>query len=746
MEMHLSQEEVVAVGFMPRFIARLAIVLSWPLNFCSPGLIESLFNRLGRNYKFATVSQAQKARNSVCFVNKKCRNQNGCLKRSLAVFVYLLLVRKKCSWCTGFLMDPFRAHAWIEIGNIPIGEYDDAELYTRMIKTEDTDEIIDGYITEKHETNSFESIDNARIRDLLKTLISRKKEFTLIFLFGIFSSVINLTQPELLSRMVQHGIRGITNPNFILFLLAIVFSTFFSTLQYYYLQKVGELTVSQTRKKLTSHLMNLHISEYDQRNIGDFISRVGDDAGKLRIGIIQLIVSMTSSLFLSIGSILLLFFKDIMLSFLTLIIITTVFFIVLMMSNTIQKASFEVQKHSSKLLSLLTRDLLGIRTIRATNETESEINQNNLTIDKITELGIKLSKVQALLTPISNLGLQISIMAVVGIGMYRVSIGLMSISDLTGFLLLLYMAIGPLGQIFTSFSGVSEALGALNRIEEILNLPTESQHDIILKNNKQNLSEATIIFENVSFSYKHNFSLANDELVDYVLKSVSFKIFKGEHVAIVGPSGAGKSTILQILERFYDIDKGNVFLNGYNIKNINRLEMRNQFSYVEQNAPLLAGTLLDNLKFGNSAVTNEECLRILKTVGLGYLVEKSSLGLELIIGENGVGVSGGEKQRIALARAILSDKPILLLDELTSNLDSISERQMKEVIKEIKHKKTIISVAHRLSTIIDADRILVLEHGRLVGEGTHEQLLTSIPLYRELAKEQLLLQEADDET
>lgn len=236
------------------------------------------------------------------------------------------------------------------------------------------------------------------------------------------------------------------------------------------------------------------------------------------------------------------------------------------MSTIIQKASFDVQKHTSKLSSLLTRDLLGIRTIRAFNKTECELDKTNYEINSIKELGLKLSKVQALLTPISNLGIQFSLMIVIGVGSYRVFNNLMDISDLTAFILL-YMAIGPFSQIFTSISGISESLGALSRIQEVVNLPVERDYDIDLYERFQSNEGAIITFKNVYFTYSKKFHLEKRNVItEYILNNISFDVYRGEYIAIVGPSGAGKSTILQILERFYEIDLGSILVDGVEIK------------------------------------------------------------------------------------------------------------------------------------------------------------------------------------
>lgn len=409
------------------------------------------------------------------------------------------------------------------------------------------------------------------------------------------------------------------------------------------------------------------------------------------------------------------------------------------MSGIIQKASYRAQKSLGHLSSAVGRSILGIRTIRAANETGNEIEKAVGEADHLKNLCLRLAKHQAVMTPVSNLGLQICGIVVIGIGGYRVSSGTMTIAELTSFVLLLYIAFAPFQQIFNAFSSIADALGSYARIKEITELPLESQYDILSEDRKPE-TDSAVAFRNVTFSYaSYVLGQENPEFDEnIILRDVSFTIPRGASIAIVGPSGAGKSTVLQLIERFYELNKGTILVNGVDYHFLSREHLRNQIAYVEQNAPLLSGTFYDNLKIGNPEATEEECLHALEKVNLSYLVERSRDGLHQVIDETGSGLSGGEKQRIAMARALLSKANIILLDELTSNLDSINEKIIKNVVDELHGKKTVIMVAHRLSTTVNADSIYVLEHGRIVGKGTHQELLQTVPLYRELAKEQLL--------
>ena len=224
-----------------------------------------------------------------------------------------------------------------------------------------------------------------------------------------------------------------------------------------------------------------------------------------------------------------------------------------------------------------------------------------------------------------------------------------------------------------------------------------------------------------------------------VLRGVSFSAPRGKRTALVGPSGAGKSTILALIERFYDPNDGVVRLGGLDIRTLDRTALRSQIGYVEQDAPVLAGSLRDNLTLSTPDATDEECIAVLHAVNLSEVLERDPAGLGAAVGESGVMLSGGERQRLAIARALLAAPPILLLDESTSSLDGVNEQKMRAAIDAVAVDRTLIVIAHRLSTVVDSDQIVVLDHGQVIGTGTHSELVASTPLYRELAKHQLLV-------
>jgi len=329
---------------------------------------------------------------------------------------------------------------------------------------------------------------------------------------------------------------------------------------------------------------------------------------------------------------------------------------------------------------------------------------------------------------------------VLGVGGYRVASGETPVASLVTFILLMFLMIRPVGQAFGAYSSVQTGLGALARIQEVLDLPLEDTDAERKETPKRKAVNTTAIeFKKVTFGYagQPNEDGSFGEKRE-VLEKVSFSIERGSRVAIVGPSGSGKSTTFSLIERFYEPTSGEILLDGQPVHSITRGALRSQIGYVEQDAPVLAGSIRENLLIGAPDATDKQLKAVLKEVNLTEVLKRDKRGLDAEVGEQGIMLSGGERQRLAIARTLLAAPPILLLDESTSSLDGINEQLMREAIDSVAKNRTLIVIAHRLSTVIDSDQIIVLEKGKVIGVGTHKQLVKTVPLYKELAKSQML--------
>ncbi len=592
---------------------------------------------------------------------------------------------------------------------------------------------------------------------LLSYLFENKPAMAVIIVLSVLGAGASLAQPLLVNQVVtavQHG-HTLSTLVWVLVVLVIV-SGLLNGVQHFLLQRAGEGVVLSTRRKLIARILNLPISEFDTRRTGDLVSRVGSDTTLLRAVLTQGLIESIGGALTFIGAIIAMAVIDPLLLGITVVIVLVAIIVVGGLSRRIRVASKRAQEKVGDLTAAVERGIGAVRTIRAAGATEREVREVDGHATEAYRRGLDIARMSAFVVPVASIVMQVAFIAVLGVGGAQVAAGTITIATLITFILLLFMMIMPLGQAMGAAVAVAQALGALGRIEEILHLPTEDQDDRAVRVAAAVASDDAIAFEHVSFRYAAGAHGSGPDgaterpggphhpddtarVDDVVLHDVSFRVPRGSRVALVGPSGAGKSTTLALIERFYDPTDGVIRLGGVDIRGLDRDELRSQIGYVEQDAPVLAGTIRANLLLGSPDATEAECARVLEAVNLGEVLHRDPRGLDAQVGEDGVMLSGGERQRLAIARALLAAPPILLLDESTSSLDGVNEQKMRLAIDAVAEDRTLLVIAHRLSTVVDSDVIVVLEHGRVVGVGTHSELVESTPLYRDLAKHQLLV-------
>lgn len=570
---------------------------------------------------------------------------------------------------------------------------------------------------------------------------------TFVIVLSIIGAAASLGQPVLVGQVISR-VQASEPLGWLLWGLVglVIAAALLNGFQHYLLQRMGEGVVLSSRKRLIARILNLPISEFDRRRVGDLVSRVGSDTTLLRAVLTQGLVEAVGGMLIFIGALIAMLIIDAMLFAITFGVIVIALITVVLMSARIRPAVAKAQTKVGDLAASMERAISSIRTIRAAGATGRETEAITQNAREAWRLGIDVAKISALIVPVAGIALQVSFLVVIGLGGFRVATGALTIAQLVTFIIFLFMMVMPLGQVFGAVNSVNQALGALGRIQEVVNLPTESQSDRELAEHVSLTAGAkpdapAIAFRDVRFTYR-SIPAEHEEgeiTETRVLHGVSFDVQKGSRTALVGPSGAGKSTVLGLIERFYDPDSGVVELDGIDLRALDRAELRAQLGYVEQDAAVLAGSLRDNLLLASPDADDAACDRVLRSVNLGEVLDRHPDGLDAQVGEDGIMLSGGEKQRLAIARALLAAPPILLLDESTASLDGVNERLMREALDSVATGRTLVVIAHRLSTVVDSDKIIVIDDGRVVGEGTHEELLETTPLYRELAQHQLLV-------
>ena len=613
----------------------------------------------------------------------------------------------------------------------------------------------------------------ASLRQLLPFVFEHKKTLIAVAILSVLAAAATLAQPLVVGQVIERVQQSAPLGTLVWVLVALVVaSSLISGIQHYLLQRTGTAVVYSSRRRLIAQLLHLPVQEYDSRRTGDLVSRVGTDTTLLYAVLTQGLADSIGNALIFVGAVVAMLVIDPVLLLLILVVVGASVAVVGALSGRIRRATTLQQERVGELASGVERAVGSIRTIRAAGAADRERTAIEATARGAYDAGVQVAKASAFIVPIAGIALQLSLLVVLGVGGFRVASGAITIAQLVTFVMFLFFLVQPLGSFFGAITSVNQALGALGRIQEVLDLRTETACDPevaaslapatspIAVTDAAGQEAAAIEFRDVHFAYPdavvqarrrteteaaallaeaHADTVAVADAEGEVLRGVSFRVPRGARVALVGPSGAGKSTTLALIERFYDPTAGAILLDGVDVRAIDRTRLRAQLGYVEQDAPTLAGTIADNLRLASPTASDAACERVLRAVNLGDVLERSPLGLQAPVGEAGVMLSGGERQRLAIARALLAAPPILLLDESTSSLDGLNEQRMREAIDAVAAGRTLVVIAHRLSTVVDSDLIVVLDRGEVVGQGTHAELVETVPLYRDLARHQLLV-------
>jgi ABC-type multidrug transport system fused ATPase/permease subunit len=581
----------------------------------------------------------------------------------------------------------------------------------------------------------------AKFSQLWPYLAEHKGALVIAVILSVIGAAVSLAQPLVVGQVITAVQEGKDLGYLVIILIAVVLgSAVASGFLYYVLAKAGEGVVFSARGQLATRLLRLPIPEYDLRRTGDLVSRVSSDTTLLRAVLTQGLVDAAGGVLIFVGSVIAMAIIDPILLGITLLMITIAVAAIGTSARRIRSATTKAQERVGDMSASVERALSAVRTIRAAG---AETRESEMIIEDAKEAykqGVKIAGINASVTPLGGLAANGAFIAVLGVGGYRVANGDTPVASLVTFILLMFLMIRPVGQAFGAYTSVQTGLGALARIQEVLNVPLEDTDKERSETPKRKAVNSTAIeFKKVSFAYAGQPSEDGKPVeAREVLDKVSFAIERGTRVAIVGPSGSGKSTTFSLIERFYEPTSGQILLDGQPVTSITREALRSQIGYVEQDAPVLAGSIRENLLIGAPDATDKQLKAVLKEVNLTDVLKRDKRGLDAEVGEQGIMLSGGERQRLAIARTLLAAPPILLLDESTSSLDGINEQLMREAIDSVAKNRTLIVIAHRLSTVIDSDQIIVLEKGKILGVGTHKQLVKTVPLYKELAKSQML--------
>ncbi|MBT2869940.1 ABC transporter ATP-binding protein [Streptomyces sp. McG7] len=497
----------------------------------------------------------------------------------------------------------------------------------------------------------------------------------------------------------------------------------------YVLRRAAESVVLGARRTLSSYLLRLRIAAVDRTEPGDLMARITSDTTLLREVTTDSLIGLGTGGLTLLATVALMGWVEPVLLAVTLGVLAVAGTLLGVVVPRIRRASKRAQEAVGVMGASLERVLGALRTVKASGAEPREERTLHDAARESWRMSVRAAKWSAAAGNTAGLAMQLAFITVLAVGGARVATGAIDIGTLVAFLLFVFYLMAPISQVVGAVTQYQAGSAALARIQEALRLPAEPAAPPAALPSP-GTAPAAVAFEDVRFRYAED--------LPYVHHGVTFSVPPQGLTAFVGPSGAGKTTVFSLIERFYDPESGVITVDGRDVADWALPELRAAIGYVEQDAPVLSGSLRDNLLLGNPDADEDALTRVLKTTRLDGLVARLPQGLDTLVGHRGTKLSGGERQRVAIARALLRRPRLLLLDEATSQLDAVNEAALRDTVADVARTTTVLVVAHRLSTVTAADRIVVMDAGRVRAVGTHRELVASDPLYGELAATQFL--------
>lgn len=553
--------------------------------------------------------------------------------------------------------------------------------------------------------------------------------FALGFFFLIITSLASLAFPKFTSRLFASDPESLTADMSILIglLVAQAVAGFFRILIFV---NVMEKSLATIRKEVYQKMIQLPMSFFSERRVGELNSRVASDTTQIQETLTSTLAEFFRQVVMIVGGIAVLAVSSVKLTIFVVAVLPTIMLIAVVFGRFVRKYSKKVQAEVADSNTIVEETLQGIQSVKSYVNEWFEIKRYGAKIDEVARTAIKGGLYRASMASFIILGVFGSIIVIIWFAVNMIHNGELEQDQLIEFILYAMFIGGSVGGLANVYANIQKTIGATEDLFEILDQDGEAV--TLAKPKKLSNFKGEIEFKDVYFTYPSR----KDQ---QVLNGISFKANSGEQVALVGMSGAGKSTIVQLLSRFYDPDKGQILFDGKEASDYNLSELRNEMALVPQEVLLFGGSIEENIAYGKPDASHEEIVEAAKKANAHEFIEQFTEGYQTLVGERGVQLSGGQRQRVAIARAVLKDPKILLLDEATSSLDSESEKLVQQALDTLMKGRTSVVIAHRLSTIKNADHILVVKAGQIVERGTHQELMKEYDgLYQQLSKNQFL--------
>lgn len=553
--------------------------------------------------------------------------------------------------------------------------------------------------------------------------------FVLVLVF--FQALSELYLPTLMSDIVNTGVvQGDTQYIWKIggYMLIVAFLGMACSIGASYYSSIASAGYGKLlRDKVFSHVSNFSLEEFDKVGTASLITRTTNDINQLQQVLIMMLRMMVMAPMMAIGGIIMAVSKDAKLSLIFIVVIPLLALAIFLIARKGIPYFRSIQLKIDKLNLVVRENLTGMRVIRSFNRTQHESKRFDIANKDLTDVSIKVNKIMALMMPVMMLVMNISSIGIIWFGGIRIDAGHMQVGDLMAFLQYAMQIMFSLVMVSMMFVLIPRAAASATRINEVLDM------EPVIKNTTTETTRSNkkghVEFQNVSFSYPGAENPA--------IHNISFEAKPGQVTAIIGGTGSGKSTLISLIPRFYDVSHGKVLVNGLDVRNMTQEELRSKIGYVPQKAVLFTGTINENIRYGKETATENEIKHAAKIAQAEGFISEMEHGYESLISQGGTNVSGGQKQRLSIARALVRKAEIYIFDDSFSALDFKTDAKLRAALKGETESSTVIIVAQRVSTVLDADQIIVLDESEVAGIGTHHELMETCEVYKEIVHSQL---------
>lgn len=563
------------------------------------------------------------------------------------------------------------------------------------------------------------------LRRVLSYLIKYKIGLIVVFFSTISGTVANLAIPYIFSITIDQYIlkldyNGILRMSIILVGIGII-GGFFSWLQSYMMAVMSQKTVRDIRQDAFDQLQVLPLKYYDTKQSGAIMSRLTNDIELISSALSQTVVQLVTSVITVIGSVVMMIIASWELAIITILFIPPMIIFTILIAKKTFKSFKEQQKHLASINGIVEESIGGLKAVKLYNQENNVLKEFEKKNEELKKVGFKAQLYSGVVMPVINfINNFVYVIIVVAGGYMAIRFNTVSVGQISAVSAYARQFTRPISQLAQLFNTLQQAIAGAERVFEIIDEENEYINDAGLRVEK---IKGDVEFRNVYFGYTKD---------KRILKDITFKAEVGETIAIVGPTGSGKTTIINLINRFYDVDEGEILVDGYNVNDIKKDNLRSKVGVVLQDTNLFSGTVYDNIKYGKMNATNEEVMEAARLANADGFISRLPDGYKTDVYEGGQNFSQGERQLISIARTILSNPDILILDEATSNVDTRTESRIQESMDYLMKGRTSFVIAHRLQTIRNADKILVIKDGRIIENGSHAELLSQKGFYYDL--------------